>query len=93
MHLQTVELRTSILIILIKYLMDFLFSALPEKKIDHLCIFINSVIPCDEKITKRRQKSLIVKKLLGEKCSEYTITHMHGIKLDTDRTCGNDCLD
>ena len=43
-----------------------------QKRMKHLCIVVNGLIPRDAINTERRQKLLIVNQLLQEKCTNYT---------------------
>ena len=46
-----------------------------KKRMNHLKIVINGILPRDEQNTARRQKLLIVNELLESKCTNYTNIH------------------
>ena len=48
-----------------------------KKRMNHLKIVINGILPRDEQNTARRQKLLIVNELLGSKCTNYVNTDIH----------------
>ena len=64
-----------------------------KKKINHLKILINGILPCDEQNMVRRQKSFIVKKLLKNSCNSYSNTNIHYLSPDEDWICENGYLD
>ena len=64
-----------------------------KKKINHLKIVINGILPCDERNMVRRQKSFIVNKLLKNSCNSYSNTNIHYLSPDEDWICENGHLD
>ena len=71
--------------------MVFFALHLPSKKrMNHLKIVINGILPRDEQNTARRQKLLIVNKLLESKCTNYT--NIHYLSPDGDWIRENGCL-
>ena len=55
-----------------------------KKGSNYLKSVINGIIPCDERNTARTQKSYIVNKLLGNKCTNYSSTDIHYLSPDGD---------
>ena len=64
-----------------------------KKRMNHLKIVINGILPRDEQNTARRQKLLIVNKLLEIKCTNYVNTDIHYLSPDGDWIRENGCLD
>ena len=55
-----------------------------KKRMNHLKIVINGILPRDEQNTARRQKLLIVNELLESKCTNYVNTDIHYLSPDGD---------
>ena len=73
--------------------MVFFALHLPSKKrMNHLKIVINGILPRDEQNTARRQKLLIVNELLESKCTNYVNTDIHYLRPDGDWIRENGCL-
>ena len=64
-----------------------------KKRMNHLKIVINGILPRDEQNTARRQKLLIVNELLESKCTNYVNTDIHYLSPDGDWIRENGCLD
>ena len=64
-----------------------------KKRINHLKIVINGILPRDERNTVRRQKSFIVNELLENKCTNYSNTDIHYLSPDGDWIRENGHLD
>ena len=64
-----------------------------KKRMNHLKIVINGILPLDEQNTARRQKLLIVNELLESKCTNYVNTDIHYLSPDGDWIRENGCLD
>ena len=64
-----------------------------KKRMNHLKIVTNGILPRDEKNTARRQKLFIVNELLESKYTNYVNTDIHYLSLDGDWIRKNGCLD
>ena len=64
-----------------------------KKRMNHLKIVINRILPRDEQNTARRQKLFIVIELLESKCTNYVNTDVHCLSPDGDWIYENGCLD
>ena len=66
-----------------------------KKRMNHLKIVINGILPRDEQNTARRQKLFIVNELLESKCTNYIntdITDIYYLSPDGDWIRDNACL-
>ena len=64
-----------------------------KKRINHLKIVINGILPRDERNTVRRQKSFIVNELLENKCTNYSNTSIYYLSPDGNWIRENGHLD
>ena len=64
-----------------------------KKRMNHLKIVINGILPRDEQNTARRQKLFIANELLESKCTNYVNTSTHYLSRDGDWIPENGCLD